>query len=479
LNQAGVNPKGRYVLYWMVAARRVRYNHGLQRAKEMALEMDRPLLILEALRVGYEWASERLHRFIMQGMADNARRLARYPMHYYPYVEEKPGQGKGLLAALAKGSCLVVTDEFPCFFIPRMQKSAAGQVKVRMEAIDSCGLMPLGATEKAFNTAYSFRRFLQKNLPEHLDHPPMPDPLQGARLKPPPKLPREITRKWPPASAAMLKGGSGFLDRLPLDHSVKYASLKGGSGAAEAALTEFISHKLEQYEDRNQPSASVTSGLSPYLHFGHISPHQVFEELVRNQGWMPFRLSRRTRGQRQGWWGMSAPAEAFLDQLVTWRELGYVFCWHRPDYDQSESLPLWAQETLAEHAPDPREYLYNLEDFARARTHDPLWNAAQNQLLQEGIMHNYLRMLWGKKILQWSRTPAQALATMIELNNRYALDGRDPNSYSGIFWCLGRFDRAWGPQRPVFGKVRYMSSRNTARKLKVTEYLARYGGQEA
>ncbi|MGD9124541.1 MAG: deoxyribodipyrimidine photolyase, partial [Desulfarculaceae bacterium] len=289
LNQAGVNPKGRYVLYWMVAARRVRYNHGLQRAKEMALEMDRPLLILEALRVGYEWASERLHRFIMQGMADNARRLARYPMHYYPYVEEKPGQGKGLLAALAKGSCLVVTDEFPCFFIPRMQKSAAGQVKVRMEAIDSCGLMPLGATEKAFNTAYSFRRFLQKNLPEHLDHPPMPDPLQGARLKPPPKLPREITRKWPPASAAMLKGGSGFLDRLPLDHSVKYASLKGGSGAAEAALTEFISHKLEQYKDRNQPSASVTSGLSPYLHFGHISPHQVFEELVRNQGWMPFR----------------------------------------------------------------------------------------------------------------------------------------------------------------------------------------------
>jgi deoxyribodipyrimidine photo-lyase len=172
---------------------------------------------------------------------------------------------------------------------------------------------------------------------------------------------------------------------------------------------------------------------------------------------------------------MSEGAEAFLDQLVTWRELGFNMCSKREDHDQFESLPPWAIKELHEHAGDRRPFLYSLEEFKAAKTHDELWNAAQRELLEQGWIHNYLRMLWGKKILEWSSSPREALGAMIELNNKYALDGRDPNSYSGIFWVLGRYDRPFGPSRPIFGKIRYMSSKSTARKLALADYLNRYG----
>jgi len=171
---------------------------------------------------------------------------------------------------------------------------------------------------------------------------------------------------------------------------------------------------------------------------------------------------------------MSRSAETFLDQLITWRELGYNMCAHMPLYDRYESLPAWSQESLDRHRKDPRPYLYGLERFENAETHDPLWNAAQMQLKREGRLHNYLRMLWGKKILEWSRSPEGALDIMIHLNNKYALDGRNPNSYSGIFWILGRYDRPWAPERPVLGRIRYMSSDNTRRKLRLKQYLSRY-----
>ena len=171
---------------------------------------------------------------------------------------------------------------------------------------------------------------------------------------------------------------------------------------------------------------------------------------------------------------MSRNAESFLDELITWRELGFNFSARRDDYDRYESLPEWAKKTLQEHARDERESVYTLEEFENAKTHDALWNAAQRQLVGEGKIQNYLRMLWGKKILEWTRTPQEAAAIMIQLNNKYALDGRDPNSYSGIFWVLGRYDRPWAPVRPVFGSIRYMSSENTARKLSVKNYLKKY-----
>jgi deoxyribodipyrimidine photo-lyase len=227
-------------------------------------------------------------------------------------------------------------------------------------------------------------------------------------------------------------------------------------------------------KERNHPDSDAASGLSPYLHFGHISSFEVFDALMTQEGWDRDRLAPDTSGKRSGWWGTGESAEAFLDQLITWRELGFNMCARRDDYDRYESLPDWAQATLAEHAADERRYLYSASELEEASTHDEIWNAAQNQLRREGRLHNYLRMLWGKKILEWSPSPEDALEVMIDLNNKYALDGRDPNSYSGIFWCLGRYDRPWGPERPIFGKVRYMSSENTARKLRLAEYLETY-----
>jgi deoxyribodipyrimidine photo-lyase len=269
------------------------------------------------------------------------------------------------------------------------------------------------------------------------------------------------------------------LDRFPIDHAVPPAATAGGSIAAERTLRTFLEQKLAKYAEwRNQPEAEATSGLSPYLHFGHLSVHQVFAETMHQAGWSTDRTSAKVHGSSTGWWGVPEHVESFLDQLITWRELGYNMCSRNGDYDRYESLPAWARQTLAEHADDPREFVYTLDEFDSAQTHDPLWNAAQRQLVREGRIHNYLRMLWGKKVLEWSASPQAALDVLIELNNKYALDGRNPNSYSGIFWVLGRYDRAWGPERPVFGKIRYMSSENTARKLRVSAYLRRYGPEE-
>jgi deoxyribodipyrimidine photo-lyase len=210
-----------------------------------------------------------------------------------------------------------------------------------------------------------------------------------------------------------------------------------------------------------------------------VSSHQVFHEIAANEGWSTDSLASKVNGARHGWWGMSENAEAFLDELITWREVGFNMCALNPDYDQYESLPQWARDSLEEHESDPRPHLYSLEELAESKTHDEVWNAAQTELRETGRMHNYLRMLWGKRILEWSPTARDALDAMVELNNKYAVDGRDPNSYSGIFWVLGRYDRAWGPERPIFGKIRYMSSANTLKKLRMSDYLARFGGQAA
>jgi deoxyribodipyrimidine photo-lyase len=476
-NVKTVRADGKWVVYWMIAARRVRFNFGLERAAEWARYLGRPLLILEALRSDYPWASDRLHRFIIDGMADNQAALEGRSASYLPYVETERGGGRGLLETLAADAAVVVTDDFPTFFLPAMVSAAAKKVPIRLEAVDSNGLLPMAAADKEFSTAYSFRRFLQKEILSHLADIPLEDPLAEG-LPPPSPLPTTVARRWPEASADLLAGAADSLAGMPIDHSVPTAPIRGGSSAAEIALQRFLDTRLGRYNDeRNRPEEDVTSGLSPYLHFGHISSHEVFLEIMRRERWSQEDIVPPSNGRRAGWWGVGENAEAFLDQLVTWRELGFNVCHHRPDHDRWESLPDWAIATLSQHARDQREHLYSTEEFERAATHDPLWNAAQTQLLREGTIHNYLRMLWGKKILEWTSEPREALAVMIELNNRYALDGRDPNSYSGIFWVLGRHDRPWGPERPVFGKVRYMSSANTARKFPVRQYLERYGGR--
>ncbi|QDV67055.1 Deoxyribodipyrimidine photo-lyase [Rosistilla carotiformis] len=474
LNAKSVRPDGQFVLYWMIANRRTRYNFSLQHAASLAQELGRPLIVLEALRCDYPCASDRLHRFVLQGMADNRAALADANLRYYAYVEPSVGEGRGLLQQFARDACAIVTDDFPCFFIPAMLRLVSRQVDVAMQAVDSNGLLPIRATEKVFARAHDFRRFLQKNLKPHLSEMPKLAPLQGFRLSPPPPIPDAILERWPEATDTMLEASPEQLSALPIDHEVGPAAFDGGSAAAAATLDSFISQRLPRYgEDRNQPESDASSGLSPYLHFGQISTHDVFAAIVEREQWSPDRLAAKASGSREGWWGMSEEAESFLDELITWREVGFNFCTHRRDYDRYESLPDWAQQTLGEHADDEREFIYSLEEFEAAKTHDDLWNAAQRQLVREGRMHNYLRMLWGKKILEWTPTPQAALQVMLELNNKYAVDGRDPNSYSGIFWVLGRYDRAW-QERDVFGKIRFMSSENTARKLKVKKYLQQY-----
>jgi deoxyribodipyrimidine photo-lyase len=475
---APVHANGAYVLYWMTAARRTTSSFALDRAVAWGRELGKPLVILEALRIGYRWASGRLHRFVLDGMVDNARRLSRGRALYYPYVEPARGAGRGLLETLAARAAVVVTDDFPCFFVPRMLEVAGRRLRVRLEAVDGNGLLPLRAADRVFTTAFAFRRFLQRTLPAHVGVTPAVDPLARAGLPPPSALPATTRRRWPPATLAMLESGPA-LARLPVDHAVTLTPTPGGSRAGQATLARFVAEGLPRYADeRNEPEQDAASGLSPYLHFGHVSAHEVLAALARRQSWSASDVAPRVTGGRNGWWRMSAGAEAFLDELVTWRELGFNMCWHRPDdYDRYESLPPWARRTLAKHRRDRRPWVYGLDALEASQTHDALWNAAQRQLVREGRLHNYLRMLWGKKILEWSRTPEAALAAMIELNNKYALDGRDPNSYSGIFWVLGRYDRAWGPERPIFGTVRYMSSESTARKVRVRGYLARYGGE--
>jgi len=479
VNEHGVNRDGNFVLYWMIANRRTHWNFSLERAVEWAVDLKKPLVILEALRCDYKWASDRIHQFVVQGMAANQALLKNRPVRYYPYLEYAHGEGSGLLKALAERACLVVSDDFPCFFLPRMLKAAARVVPVAFELVDSNGVLPMRAAEKVFARAFDFRRFLQKNLRPHLDELPKADPLKKVRL---PRITDELTdisRRWPQADVNALAEDPAWLAELPLDHQVKVVPIPGGQPAAQAQLATFLGQRLPDYEEaRNQPQQEVTSGLSPYLHFGQISAHEVFAETMANENWSPGKLSKKTTGSSSGWWGTSSTAESFLDELITWRELGYNMCWQRSDYNRYSSLPVWAKQTLSEHADDPRQHLYELSQFERAETHDALWNAAQRQLTREGRMHNYLRMLWGKKILEWSPTPQDALQVMIELNNKYALDGRNPNSYSGIFWVLGRYDRAWGPERPIFGKIRYMSSENTARKVKVSSYLQEYGPNE-
>jgi deoxyribodipyrimidine photo-lyase len=255
---------------------------------------------------------------------------------------------------------------------------------------------------------------------------------------------------------------------------VSTAPLDGGLRAARRRLETFLATGLSRYaEEASHPDADCTSRLSPYLHFGHISVHEIFAALMSRERWTTRRLAAGGAGQRDGWWGVGDGANRFLDQLVVWRELAFNGGARIPDCTSYASLPAWARETLEAHRHDPRRR-YAFEVLESASTDDEVWNAAQRQLVRDGWFHGYLRMLWGKKILAWAPDPPTALDWMEALMNRYALDGRDPVSYANFAWVLGRYDRPW-PERPVFGTVRSMSSERTKRKVRMASYLATYG----
>jgi len=457
----------------MIAARRTRFNFALQRAVELSIDTGAPLLVLEGLNTDYAWANDRLHRFVLDGMAANQAAFSRSRARYYPYVEPSLHAGRGLVSALAAKACAVVTDYFPAFLIPRVAAAVAGRIDVRLEAVDSNGLIPLSQHGRAFTSARSYRAFVQRELRDHLRAFPEEHPLRRLRRRRGASIPAAISRRWPPATA--LLDGRASLSSLPIDHTIRPVGIAGGETAARRRLSAFAKRDLANYgSGHNHPDAETTSRLSPYLHFGHISTHEIFSAVMTAERWTTRRLAARGGGARDGWWGVSDAANAFLDQLVVWRELAFNGCEWVKAYTSYESLPQWARDTIAAHARERRRR-YDLKTLAAAETHDPIWNAVQRQLVVEGWFHGYLRMLWGKKIFEWAPDAPTALEWMEELMNRYSLDGRDPVSYASFAWVLGRYDRPW-PERPIFGTLRYMSSESARRKLKMKAFLAKYGG---
>lgn len=473
VNTRPLNPDGAFVLYWMTTARRASWNFALEHAAELARAFGKPLVVLEALRSDYPYASDRLHAFVVQGMAANARRIGRRA-RYYPYVEPHPGDGRGLIRALSASACAIVTDDYPAFFLPRMIETAGRQSLARLEAVDTNGLIPLAAHGREFPTARGYRAFMQRELRKHTTRVPAEDPL--AALPPPDgdPVPAEVRNKWPETTRAVLDDPRRLVTTLPIDHSVPPAPFEGGSDSGHRTLRTFIAERLPIYADQhNHPDANATSHLSPHLHFGHVSAHEVFAAVMTAERWTTRRLSRRAAGAREGWWGVSPSAEMFLDQLTVWREIAFNGCaW--TSARGWDAVPRWARQTLDAHLDDPRPHIYRLEELDSAATHDPIWNAAQRQLVRDGWFHGYMRMVWGKKILEWSAHPAEALERMETLMDRYSLDGRDPVSYASYRWVLGRYDRPWF-ERPIFGTVRYMTSESAARKLRLKTWLERYG----
>jgi deoxyribodipyrimidine photo-lyase len=456
---------GRYVLYWMTAARRTRYNFALDHAIDRADALGLPLVVLEAVRVGYRWASDRHHRFAIDGMRDNRLRFTEAGVAWHGYVEPSPGAGRGLLAALAADAALVVTDDWPCFFLPNML-AAAARLPVRLEAVDGNGLLPLRAPAKELVRAHDFRRMLMKSLAPHLLHRPDPDPLTrisvaSAEIRP------EILERWPSNLDVDLAS-------LPIDHQVPPVAEAGGESFANNLLRRFVADGLSRYPERNHPDVDGASTLSPWLHWGHVSTHGVFDAVARRDGWKPGDTKLGVSEDKHGWWGVSPEAAGFLDELVTWRELAFHTAVWNPRFDQYAGLPDWARASLEKHASDPRR-VYDLDTLDAGRTGDRVWNAAQRELRTEGRVQNYLRMNWGKRVLEWSASPEEAFDRLVHLNNKWALDGRDPNSWAGISWVFGRYDRPWGPERPIFGTIRYMTSENTLKKLEMTKYMRRWG----
>lgn len=432
------------IVYWCTSARRTTWNAALEHAVDLARTHDRPLLVFEPLRCDAPYTSRRFHAFVQQGMHARAAEYAKAGITYHAYLETEPGAGKPWLADLANRAGAIVADDHPGYFFPRML-AAAAKLPVRVEAVDGVGLVPL-SIGKAFPSAYVFRRFVQKHLPERLASPrPLEDVPGGFDWDGPHN---------PDVS----------LDSLPIGRPEPVAT-RGDAGphVVQAALDG-----VANYPERNQPDANAQTGLSPYLHFGHVAAAEVVHGILEAADWHPG-MTGPVKGQREGFWGLEPGAEALLDQIITWREVGHMEARHNPAWNRYAGLPDWARATLEQHDAD-RRAPYDLATLEAAQTDDDIWNAAQRELVGAGRIQNYLRMLWGKKILEWAPSAREALRWMLYLNDKYALDGRDPNSVSGIFWCLGRYDRPW-QERDVFGKVRCMTSDSTRRKLRLDNYL--------
>jgi deoxyribodipyrimidine photo-lyase len=428
---------GTCVVYWMQRAQRGIDNPALDVAVDAANALKKPVVVFFAPVPFYPHANLRHYSFLAEGIADieDALRkrnigfvLRRFPDH-------------SLLKFCDEVSpSLVVGDENPMREPESWRRTAARKLRVPLCTVDADVIVPTKLLEKEQYAAHIIRPRLQKLLGRFLVR--LKNEKAKLLWKKPEGLPSldpqvDLTQGW------------------PLDRSVSPVSgFRGGTKEALRLLREFIRHGLPAYSvKRNKPEFSGTSRLSPYLHFGHIGPITVA---------LAVEASDAPPGDKQ----------AFLDQLITWRELAVNLVHFNPNYDNFECGEPWAHRTLAKHAKDARPVLYTERQLENAETGDPLWNAAQMQMVKSGWMHNYMRMYWGKKILEWTPSPAQAFEVAVHLNDKYELDGRDPNGYMGIAWSIvGKFDRPWF-ERPIFGQIRYMSGASTGRKFDSKKYIA-------
>jgi len=453
LNEKRLQPEGDFVLYWMQSTQRLEDNWALRLATVEADRVGKPLLIHQGLDPTYAYASARFHTFIMQGAREMARRADSLGLTFRFALRRRRADDRRVLDRLAARAALVVTDLFPTAGVLERSRRFAERVNCRVLAVDSVGVVPSASFHKEEYAARTIRPKIAKLLELSLE--PVDD--------------RAPKRSMSPALLGSL--GVDWLDihrcdvaaevaACEVDHEVRAVATAGGLTAARARLDGFAADGLRDYaERRRHPSDDGgSSRLSPYLHNGMISPLEVVSTVRRH-----------------------APPEqsdAFLNEMLTWRELSLNFCLRNPEYGSLAALPDWVHRSMRAHAADPREVTYTLEELERAATHDPIWNAGQRELLETGLMHNVVRMLWGKSVITWTESYGEALAWLLHLNNKYGLDGRDPNSFAGIQWCFGKFDRPFA-SRPVWGTIRPMSLERAHAKYDVADYIVRWSPKAA
>jgi len=430
---------GKVVVYWMQRAQRALDNPALDVAVEVANALRQPLVIFFAPVAFYPHANLRHYAFLAQGIPDIAERARKRGIGFV--LRAWPDHRLTRFCEEVRAS-IVVGDENPLREPDHWRELAAKKLAVPLWTVDADVIVPSKLLEKEQYAARTIRPRLQARFAEFLQ--PQKNPKAKVEWQKPKSL-----HALPDDGSFDITQGWKMLDRsvAPVD------SFRGGTGEALKLLHAFVAHKLARYpEQHGKPEVDGTSRLSPYLHFGHISPITV--ALAVENADAP-----------------RAAKDAFLDELITWRELAINFAHFNKLYDSIESAPEWAHRTLAEHGKDRRPVVYTRPELEAADTHDDLWNAAQRQMLHAGWMHNYMRMYWAKKILEWSPSPQVAYQTALYLNDKYFLDGRDPNGYAGIAWAIaGKFDRPWFG-RPIFGTIRYMSGDAARKKFDAESYI--------
>lgn len=490
----------RYVLYWIQIHQRSRHNDALDFAIEQANALGLPVVAYQGLRPDYPGANDRLHTFILEGAHDLRRGLAKRKILHLFHLERRASAASGLLAALARDAALVVTDHFPVFIVNGQARALARTIERPVASVEASCIVPAALFPRTEFAAHTLRPKIHALLPEHLaprTEPrvkrssldlEIPFPFPGSGLEAEERAWLDLDEGGQSGAAAGWSAGGRRSERIAewvascaIDHRIGPSpAYRGGEDVARARLRDFVENRLADYaEARNDAAVAGTSGLSPYLHFGQISAREIVLAVLGadgprargpggDRGGAAFkRALRRALTHRE------SSAGAFLEELIVRRELCFNFCETHPQHASIDGLPGWARRTLDDHGLDPRPERYDAGALEWAETSDDVWNAAQHELRETGVIHNRLRMLWGKKILEWSETPAEAFRIMIDLHERYALDGRDPNTYANVLWCLGLHDRPFGPARAVLGTVRPMSTAVARKKMDIPAYVAR------